>query len=76
MGHETFFGTADVVAARNWLKRVFDTLMDMDLEDDLKLKIASRLIDKSAVTWWDNVKLRLAAPITWAILVQEFNEQY
>ena len=51
------FGTVDVMAARNWFKRVFDTLIDMDLEDDLKLRVAFRLIDKSATTWWDNVKL-------------------
>ena len=41
------------MVARNWLKRVFDTLTDMDIEDDLKLKVASRLIDKSAATWWN-----------------------
>ena len=50
LGCETFSGTVDAVVARNWLKRVFDTLNDMELEDDLKLKVATRLIDKSAVT--------------------------
>ena len=64
------------MAARNGLKRVFDTLTDMDLEVDLKLKVASKLIDKSVDTWWDNVKLRSTAMITWDLFVQEFNEQY
>ena len=47
-GCETFFGSVDAVIARNWLKRVFDTLNDMELDDKLKLKVATRLIDKSA----------------------------
>ena len=50
LGCETFFGTVDAVVARNWLKRVSDTLNDMELDDDLKLKVATRLIDKSAAT--------------------------
>ena len=64
MGYETFFGTVDVVATMNWLKKVFDTLTDMDLENDLKLRVAFRLIDNSVTTWWDNVKLRSAALAT------------
>ena len=36
--------------ARNWLKRVSDTLSDMELDDELKLKIVTRLSDKSAAT--------------------------
>ena len=58
------------------MKRVFDTLTDIDFKDDLKLKVASRLIYKSAATWWDKVKLRSAAPVTWDLFVQEFNKQY
>ena len=47
---ETFLGSIDAVVARNWLKRVFDTLIDMELDDELKLSVATRLIDKSATT--------------------------
>ena len=43
---------------KNWLKSVFDTLSDIDLDDKLELKVATRLIDKSATIWWDNIKLR------------------
>ena len=63
LGCEIFFGTIDAVVARNWLKRVSDTLNDMELDDDLKLKVATRLIDKSTVTWWDNLKLRVSTPL-------------
>ena len=76
LGCETFSGTVDVVVAKNWLKRVSDTLIDMELDDELKLRIATRLIDKSTATWWDNLKLRYTTLITWNLFVQEFNEQY
>ena len=48
LGCETFSRLVDAVVAKNWLKRVFDTLTNMELEDDLKLRVATRLIDKSA----------------------------
>ena len=76
LGCETFSETVDAVVARNWLKRVSDTLNDMELDDELKLKVATRLIDKSAATWWDNLKLRVSTPITWNLFVQEFNGQF
>ena len=74
LGCETFFGLVDAVVARNWLKKVFDTLTDMELDENLKLRVATRLIDKSATTWWDNLKLRATTPVTWNMFVQEFNE--
>ena len=46
----------------------------MDLDDNLKLKVTTRLMDKSAATWWDNLKLPATLPITWDIFVQEFND--
>ena len=43
---------------------VFDTLTDMEFDDKLKLRIAIRLIDKSTVIWWDNLKLRYTTLVT------------
>ena len=57
LGCEIFSDTLDVVAARNWLKRISDILIDMELDDELKLRVVIRLIDKSVATWWDNLKL-------------------
>ena len=74
LGCETFSSTIDVVIAKNWLKRVTDTLIDMELDNKLKLRVATRLIDKRAATWLDNLKLKSIAPITWDLFVQEFNE--
>ena len=76
LGCETFSGTVDVVVVKNWLKRITDTLFDMELNDSLKLKVATRLMDKSAATWWDNLKLRISTSITWELFVQEFNDKF
>ena len=51
LGCETFSGTVDAVVGKNWLKSISDTLIDMKLDDELKLRVATRLMDKSVVTW-------------------------
>ena len=48
----------------------------MKLDDELKFRVATRLIDKSVAIWWDNLKLRTFTPITWNLFIQEFNEQF
>ena len=64
LGCETFLGTVDVMVAKNWLNRVLDTLTNMELNDELKLRVAIRLIDKTIATWWDNLKLRSIILVT------------
>ena len=54
----------DAVAIENWLKRVLDILTDMKLDDELKLRVATRLLDKSITVWWDNLKLYSTASVT------------
>ena len=49
LGSETFSGTIDTVVAKNWLKRVLDTLIDMELDDELKLRMATKLVDQSVI---------------------------
>ena len=63
LGCETFFGTVDAVAAKNWQKKIFDTLTNIELDDSLKMRVNTMLMDKSFVTWWDNLKLRAFSPI-------------
>ena len=66
----------DAVLVKNWLKWVSDNLTNMELDDDLKLRVTTRLIDKSDATWWDNLKLRATTPVTWDMFVRKFNEQF
>ena len=51
LGCEIFSWSINAAVARNWLKRVSNTLTDMELDDELKLRVATRLNDKSALTW-------------------------
>ena len=48
----------------------------MKLDDELKLRVATRFMDKSAATWWDNLKLHSTTHVTWNYFVLKFNEQY
>ena len=50
IGCEKKFGSVDAVLEKNWLNRVSNILTDMELDDDLKLRVVTRLIDKSAAT--------------------------
>ena len=49
LGCETFFSIVNAVTTKNWLKRILDTLTNMEL-DELKLKVATRVMDKSVTT--------------------------
>ena len=66
----------DAVATKNWLKRVSNILTDIELDNELKLRVATRLLDKSAIVWWDNMKLCSPTPVTWNNFVRKFNKQY
>ena len=58
MCYEILFGTVDASAIKNWLNRVSNTLIDMELDNELKLILTTRLMDKNDVIWWGNLKLR------------------
>ena len=64
LGCQTFSGTMDAIVIKNWIKKVSDTMVDMELEDTLKLRVATRLLDQNAATWWENLKLRTSVTIT------------
>ena len=76
LGCETFSRIVDAIVAKNWMKKITNTMVDMELKDKLRLNVATRLMDKSAATWWENLKLRTTVPITWELIVREFNDQY
>ena len=50
LGCQTFSGSVDAIVAKNWIKNVSDTMVDMELEDTLKLRVATRLLDQNVVT--------------------------
>ena len=47
----------------------------MELDDELKLRVATRLMNKNAATWWDNLKLCSTTLVT-ELFIPKFNKQY
>ena len=62
--------------AKDWINQVSETLSDMGLDDDMKLLVATRLLEKRARTWWNSVKSRSTTPQTWPDFLREFDGQY
>ncbi|XP_017979859.1 PREDICTED: uncharacterized protein LOC108662790 [Theobroma cacao] len=48
----------------------------MKLEDEMKLMVATKLLEKRARIWWNSVKSRSTTPLTWSNFLQEFDGQY
>ncbi|EOY18964.1 Gag protease polyprotein, putative [Theobroma cacao] len=67
LGCVSFTGELDPTVAKDWINQVSKTLSDMRLEDDMKLMVAMRLLEKRARTWWNSVKSRTTTPLTWRI---------
>ena len=51
LGCQIFSGSVNAIVAKNWIKKVSDTMVDMELDDTLKLRVATRLLDQSTATW-------------------------
>ena len=45
LGCQTFFGSVDAFMVKNWIKKVSNTMVDMELDDTIKLRVATRLLD-------------------------------
>ena len=39
LGCQAFSGSVDAIVAKNWMKKITNTMVDMELEDNLKLKV-------------------------------------
>ncbi|WRX14562.1 Retrotransposon gag domain - like 10 [Theobroma cacao] len=76
LGCVSFTGELDAIAARDWVIQVSKTLTDIRLDDEMKLKVATRLFKKRARTWWSLVKSRSLIPLTWMDFFREFDYQY
>ncbi|EOX93975.1 Gag protease polyprotein [Theobroma cacao] len=76
LGCVSFTGELDATRAKDWINQVSETLSDMRLDDDMKLMVATRLLQKRARTWWNSVKSRSATAQTWSDFLREFDGQY
>jgi hypothetical protein len=77
MGCEFFFGEADAEVAVRWLRKVEDTLEEIQVAQELRVRCATQLLSDRAHSWWDIVRSR--RPIgswTWAEFRARFESQY
>ncbi|WRX21068.1 Retrotransposon gag domain - like 10 [Theobroma cacao] len=72
----SFTGELDATVAKDWINQVSETFSDMRLDDDIKLMVATRLLEKRARTWWNSVKSCSITPQTWSDFLREFDGQY
>ncbi|CAH9124613.1 unnamed protein product, partial [Cuscuta epithymum] len=76
LGCRSFDGTGDITVAADWIKKVKDASRDMQITPDVKLTVASRLLEGIASTWWESVEGKYHGEITWADFELEFYAQY
>ncbi|KAH7691842.1 Retroviral ribonuclease H protein [Dioscorea alata] len=76
LGCGSFDGTSDALVAKEWLKRVIATFDDMVLDEVLRLKVATRLLEGIARVWWESLRGRSHVALTWPDFQNEFDEEY
>ncbi|CAH9091624.1 unnamed protein product [Cuscuta epithymum] len=76
LGCKPFDGTGDISVAAEWIKRFNEAALDMELPPIMKLRVATRLLEGMASTWWDGVKGKYGETVTWENFRQEFFNQY
>ncbi|CAH9113828.1 unnamed protein product [Cuscuta epithymum] len=76
LGCKPFDGTGDISVAAEWIKRFNEAALDMQLPPIMKLRVATRLLEGMASTWWDGVKGKYGEAVTWEDFRQEFFNQY
>ncbi|CAH9142211.1 unnamed protein product [Cuscuta epithymum] len=76
LGCKPFDGTGDISVAAQWIKRLNEAALDMQLTPDFKLRIAVRLLEGLASKWWDGTKGKYGGTVTWEDFRQEFFAQY
>ncbi|WRX22762.1 Retrotransposon gag domain - like 10 [Theobroma cacao] len=76
LGCVSFTSVLDATITKDWVNQVSETLFYMRLDDDMKLMVATRLLEKRARTRWNSVKSRSTTPQTWSDFLKEFDGQY
>ncbi|CAH9085926.1 unnamed protein product, partial [Cuscuta europaea] len=56
LGCKPFDGMGDISVAAEWIKRFNEAALDMQLPPNMKMRVATRLLEGMASTWWDGVK--------------------
>ncbi|CAH9140042.1 unnamed protein product [Cuscuta epithymum] len=76
LGCKPFDGTGDISVAAQWIKRLNEAALDMQITPNLKLRIAVRLLEGMASKWWDGTKSKYGEGVVWEDFQREFFAQY
>ncbi|CAH9093085.1 unnamed protein product [Cuscuta europaea] len=76
LGCKSFDGTGDITIAADWIKKLKDASRDMQITPDVKLIVASRLLEGIASTRWERLEGKYRGTISWENFKQEFYAQY
>ncbi|CAH9132857.1 unnamed protein product [Cuscuta epithymum] len=76
LGCKPFDGTGDISEAAEWIKRLNDAADDMQVVPERKLRVATRLLEGLASTWWEGIKSKFDGVVTWDNFEQAFYEQF
>ncbi|CAH9052909.1 unnamed protein product [Cuscuta europaea] len=76
LGCKSFDGKGDISEAADWIKKLNDASRDMQIGLDVKLRVATRLLEGVAVVWWEGVEGKFHGEATWEKFEVEFYNQY
>ncbi len=76
LGCYPFVGRADPQASRDWLKVLLRAVKDMSYAEPERLLVASRLLEGTALTWWEGLVDRYPMGFSWDKFLEEFDRQY
>ncbi|CAH9097842.1 unnamed protein product [Cuscuta europaea] len=76
LGCKSFDGKGDISEAADWIKKLNDASRDMQIGLDMKLRVATRLLDGVAAVWWEGVEGMFRVEATWENFEVEFYDEY
>ncbi|CAH9077991.1 unnamed protein product [Cuscuta europaea] len=66
----------DISIAFEWIKRFNEAALDMQLPPNMKMRVATMLLEGMASTWRNVIKGKYGEVVTWENFRQEFFNQY
>ncbi|CAH9050032.1 unnamed protein product [Cuscuta epithymum] len=76
LGCKSFDGKGDISVAADWIKKLNEAARDMQIGLDIKLTVATRLLEGVAAVWWEGVEGKFHGETTWEKFEVEFYNQY
>lgn len=76
LGYGSINSTSDAMISKEWIKRMIVTIDDMSLGTEMRLRVATRLLEGRAQIWWESLKSRSFGQVTSLDFLREFDEEY